>query len=224
MTNAGLRPDDVLILTKPLGVGVITTAIKRGIASAEVIDAAVRSMTFLNGRASRVALDNGATGATDVTGFGLLGHLGRMARESSVDVTIDVARVPLIDGARALAEAGAISGGAMRNVNWVDEQLDRGAVDELTVTLLADPQTSGGLVFGARRGSSRRRARSAREQRTSGGAHRPCPPRHGSPPVALTAVPHAQRAERSRGCEEARGLSVPLRSLRSWHSTTRRAG
>ena len=148
LTNAGLRPDDVLILTKPLGVGVITTAIKRGIASPEAIDAAVRSMTFLNGPASRVALDNGATGATDVTGFGLLGHLGRMARESSVDVTIDVAKVPLIDGARALAESGAISGGAMRNVNWVDEHLDRGAVDELMVTLLADPQTSGGLVFG----------------------------------------------------------------------------
>jgi selenide, water dikinase len=148
LTNAGLRPDDVLILTKPLGVGVITTAIKRGIASGEAIDAAVQSMTFLNGRASRVALDNGATGATDVTGFGLLGHLGRMARESSVDVTIDVAHVPLIDGARSLAESGAISGGAMRNVNWVDEQLDRGTVDELTVTLLADPQTSGGLVFG----------------------------------------------------------------------------
>ena len=148
LTNAGLRPDDILILTKPLGVGVITTAIKRGFASGEAIDAAVQSMTFLNGRASRVALDNGATGATDVTGFGLLGHLGRMARESSVDVTIDVAHVPLIDGARALAESGAISGGAMRNVNWVDEQLDRGTVDELTVTLLADPQTSGGLVFG----------------------------------------------------------------------------
>ena len=148
LTNAGLRPDDVLVLTKPLGVGVITTAIKRGSASPEVIGAAVRSMTFLNAKASRIALDNGATGATDVTGFGLLGHLGRMARESGVDVTIDVARVPLIDGALELAQAGAISGGAMRNVNWVDAQLDRGAVDDLTVTLLADPQTSGGLVFG----------------------------------------------------------------------------
>jgi selenide,water dikinase len=105
-------------------------------------------MTFLNARASRVALDNGATGATDVTGFGLLGHLGRMAGESAVDVTIDVGSVPLIDGARALAEAGAISGGAIRNMNWVHEQLDRGGADELTVTLLADPQTSGGLLFG----------------------------------------------------------------------------
>jgi selenide,water dikinase len=65
-------------------------------------------------------------------------------------VTIDVARVPLIDGALDLAEAVPISGGAMRNVNWVDAQLDRGPVDDLTVTLLADPQTSGGLVFGYR--------------------------------------------------------------------------
>jgi len=148
LTNAGLRAGDALILTKPLGVGVITTAIKRGIAPPEAIDAAVRSMTWLNGPAARVALDSGATGTTDVTGFGLLGHLGRMARESGVDVTIDVARVPLIDGARALAEAGAVSGGAVRNVNWVDAQLDRGTADELTVALLADPQTSGGLVFG----------------------------------------------------------------------------
>ena len=148
LTNAGLRSGDVLILTKPLGVGVITTAIKRGIAPPEAIDAAVRSMTLLNARGARVALDNGAVGATDVTGFGLLGHLGRMARESGVDVTLDVASVPLIDGARALAEAGAVSGGAVRNINWVDEHLDRGSADELTVALLADPQTSGGLVFG----------------------------------------------------------------------------
>ena len=148
LTNAGLRPGDALILTKPLGVGIITTAIKRGVATDEAIDVAVRSMTLLNARASRVALEHGATGATDVTGFGLLGHVGRMARESGVDVTIDSAGVPLLDGARALAEAGAISGGAVRNVNWVREQLDQGTVDDLTVTLLADPQTSGGLAFG----------------------------------------------------------------------------
>lgn len=148
LTNAGLRPGDALILTKPLGVGVITTAIKRGVASDDAIEVAVHSMTLLNARASRVALDHGATGATDVTGFGLLGHVGRMARESAVDVTIDSARVPLLDHARALAEAGAVSGGAMRNVNWVREQLDQGSVDDLTLALLADPQTSGGLAFG----------------------------------------------------------------------------
>jgi selenide,water dikinase len=105
-------------------------------------------MTRLNASASRIALDLGATGATDVTGFGLLGHLGRMARESSVDVTIDTTRVPLLDGVRALADAGVVSGGALRNVNWVREQLDQGSIDDLTVTLLADPQTSGGLAFG----------------------------------------------------------------------------
>ena len=77
LTNAGFRAGDVLVLTKPLGVGVITTAIKRGDAPAEVVDAAVASMTRLNDEAARVALAVGATGATDVTGFGLLGHLGR---------------------------------------------------------------------------------------------------------------------------------------------------
>jgi selenide,water dikinase len=148
LTNAGLRPGDAVILTKPLGVGVITTAIKRGVATDEAIEVAVASMTRLNAPASRVALEFGATGATDVTGFGLLGHLGRMARESGVDVAIDTARVPLLDGVRALADAGVVSGGALRNVNWVREQLDQGSIDDLTVTLLADPQTSGGLAFG----------------------------------------------------------------------------
>jgi selenide,water dikinase len=148
LTNAGLRPGDAVILTKPLGVGIITTAIKRGMASSDAIEVAVGSMTLLNAQASRIALDNGATGATDVTGFGLLGHLGRMARESWVDVTIETARVPLLDGARALAEGGAVSGGALRNVNWVRDQLDQGRVDDLMLTLLADPQTSGGLAFG----------------------------------------------------------------------------
>jgi selenide,water dikinase len=90
LTNTGLRPGDRLVLTKALGVGVITTGVKRGVAPTEVVDGAVLSMSRLNDDAARVAAANGATGATDVTGFGLLNHLGRMALESRVDVTIDV--------------------------------------------------------------------------------------------------------------------------------------
>ena len=149
LTNTGFRPGDVLVLTKPLGIGVITTAIKAGTAPDDVVHGALDCMTRLNAEAARVALDAGATGATDVTGFGLLGHLGRAVMESGVDAEIDVGAVPLLEGARALAETGSLPGGSRRNLAWVDERLDRGNHDELDVLLLADAQTSGGLVFGA---------------------------------------------------------------------------
>ena len=149
LTNTGFRPGDVLVLTTPLGIGVITTAIKAGTAPDDVVHGALDCMTRLNAEAARVALDAGATGATDVTGFGLLGHLGRAVMESGVDAEIDVGAVPLLEGARALAETGSIPGGSRRNLAWVDERLDRGNHDELDVLLLADAQTSGGLVCGA---------------------------------------------------------------------------
>ena len=148
LTNTGFRPGDAIVLTKPLGVGVITTAIKLGTASEEVVDAALACMTRLNDDAARIAVASGARGATDVTGFGLLGHLGRAAIESGIDVAIDFAAVPLLPGTRELAEAGSIPGGSRRNLEWADERLDRGGHDELDVLLLADAQTSGGLVFG----------------------------------------------------------------------------
>lgn len=148
LTNAGLRPGDALVLSKPLGVGIATTAIKRGEAPDQLIEAAVRSMSRLNDEASRVALELGATGATDVTGFGLLGHLGRMATESGVDVVVRAGDVPVLEGAAELAAAGIVPGGSRRNLDWVSPRLDREGVDDLTVLVLADAQTSGGLVFG----------------------------------------------------------------------------
>lgn len=148
LTNAGFRPGQVLVLTKPLGIGVATTAIKRGEASPALIEAAVASMTRLNARASAVALGAGATGATDVTGFGLLGHLGRAAGESGIDAVLDPAVVPVLPGVRALAESGIVPGGSRRNFDWVSPRVDVGGHDPVTVLLLADAQTSGGLVFG----------------------------------------------------------------------------
>ena len=148
LTNTGFRPGDAIVLTKPLGVGVITTAIKLGTAADVVVDAALASMTRLNDDAARIAVAAGVRGATDVTGFGLRGHLGRAAIESGVDVAIEVASVPLLPGTRELAEAGSMPGGSRRNLEWADERLDRGGFDELDVLLLADAQTSGGLVFG----------------------------------------------------------------------------
>jgi selenide,water dikinase len=149
LTNTGLRNDDVLVLTKPLGVGVITTAIKRGECPYESQVAAIESMTRSNAIAARVALESGATGATDVTGFGLLGHLGRMALESRIDVEIDTSAVPFLPGAPALAAAGVVPGGSQRNLAHVEDRLSAAGVDPDIVTLLADAQTSGGLVFGA---------------------------------------------------------------------------
>ena len=147
LTNSGYRDGDVLVLTKPIGVGVITTATKLGTASEESLAAAVGAMTRLNDDASRIALEVGATGATDVTGFGLLGHLTRAAQASGVDARVDSASVPLLTGARALCEAGASPGGTGRNLTWVEEHLDV-EVDDITLKLMADPQTSGGLLFG----------------------------------------------------------------------------
>lgn len=148
LTNAGLRPGQDLVLTKPLGVGVITTAIKADTASPVVAEAAIDSMTKLNDAASRIALAAGATGCTDVTGFGLLGHLGRMAIESSVRVTVTFDAIPFLPGAVELAAEGMMPGGSRRNLAWATAIVDPGSHDELDQLLVADAQTSGGLVFG----------------------------------------------------------------------------
>ncbi len=154
LTNRGLEPGQDLVLTKPLGVGVITTAIKAGEASSEVADAAVESMTRLNDVAARLAVAAGATGCTDVTGFGLLGHLGRMAVESGVAVAVDFDAVPFLPGAAELAAAGVVPGGSRRNLGWGRSILDAGSHDEVHQILVADAQTSGGLVFGVDPGES----------------------------------------------------------------------
>jgi selenide,water dikinase len=105
-------------------------------------------MTRLNDVAARVALEAGATGCTDVTGFGLLGHLGRMAVESRVDVLVDFESVPLLPGAAELAARGIVPGGSHRNLAAGAELLDAGDRDETDRLIIADAQTSGGLVFG----------------------------------------------------------------------------
>lgn len=148
LTNTGLRPGQDLILTKPLGVGVVTTAIKADVATADVTAAAVESMVRLNDLACAAALEAGATGCTDVTGFGLLGHLGRMTIESEVVATVEVDAIPFLPGARELAAEGIMPGGSRRNLEGGAELLDPGSRPELDQLLVADAQTSGGLVFG----------------------------------------------------------------------------
>ena len=149
LTNAGLRPGDSLVLTKALGAGVVATAMKAGQAPEEAVDAAVASMTRLNRDAAACALDAGAAGATDVTGFGLLGHLRSMATGSEVDVELVASDVPVFPGVADLVAAGFVAGGTRRNLAWASERLDAAGVDEATLIVLADAQTSGGLLFGA---------------------------------------------------------------------------
>ncbi len=148
LTNTGLRPGNALVLTKPLGTGVIAAAIKQAEARAAVVDRAVEEMTRPNEAAAAAGLRHGATAATDVTGFGLLGHGLRMAQESGVDLEISVGDVPVIEGARELAALGVVPGGTERNLDWVSDSLDTGNAGEVAVTLLADAQTSGGLLLG----------------------------------------------------------------------------
>jgi selenide,water dikinase len=148
LTNSGLEAGQDLILTKPLGIGVLTTAIKAGKATEEQVAAAVESMTRINDVAVRVALACGATGCTDVTGFGLMGHLGRMALESGVVAAVDFDAVPFLPGAVDFASDGIMPGGSRRNLEWGAEFLDPGDHGEVDRLLIADAQTSGGLIFG----------------------------------------------------------------------------
>jgi selenide,water dikinase len=146
LTNAGARAGDVLVLTKPLGTGLVATAVKRGIADPGAESAAVASMSTLNRDASRAALAVGARCATDVTGFGLLGHASHVARASGVTLAFDAAALPSLPGARAAWEAGARTGGAERNAAFIEAHVAWGAVDPFLRALCVDPQTSGGLL------------------------------------------------------------------------------
>jgi len=148
LKNSEFRENDLVILTKKLGIGVITTAIKKQESTQEATEAAITSMLRLNDQAAKIAIEVGATGATDVTGFGLLGHLGRAAQESKVNIEIDVSEVPLLPDARKLALAGNLPGGSQRNLEWIEDRVDASSVEDIDVHLLADAQTSGGLVFG----------------------------------------------------------------------------
>jgi selenide,water dikinase len=148
MTIDRAAPGDRLILTKPVGTGVIATAVKRGAPPPEVVQAAVASMTELNAEASQAALAAAVIAATDVTGFGLLGHLHRMLAASGAAATVTAGAVPLLPAARDLAAAGFVSGGTRANTARISPfvNLDPAIPDDLAV-LLYDAQTSGGLLL-----------------------------------------------------------------------------
>jgi selenide,water dikinase len=146
--NSTAQPGDALILTKPIGTGIIATAIKKDAAPPDVVAAAVTAMRTLNRGAAEAMTAVGVSAATDVTGFGLLGHLRGMARASGVAATVHASSVPVLPGARALAEAGHVPGGTRRNQQDTEADVSFAAdVDPVTRLLLADAQTSGGLLI-----------------------------------------------------------------------------
>lgn len=146
LTNAGARPGDILLLTKPLGTGILSTALKAGQAPNGALDEAARSMASLNARAAAAAVRHGAHAATDITGFGLIGHALGVARESRVTLEFRAADLPLFPAALALAERFQ-SGGLQANRRHFESALTYGTpLDEAHKALLFDPQTSGGLL------------------------------------------------------------------------------
>lgn len=148
LRNVGAKAGDRLLLTKPLGAGVATTAIKRGVAPLDLVERVVAQMATLNRAAGEILAGSGKVHAlTDVTGFGLLGHAWEMARGSGCGVRLRAGAIPVLEGVRPLAEAGVFPGGSKANLAWVAPHVAfEDAVDATTRLLLADAQTNGGLL------------------------------------------------------------------------------
>jgi selenide,water dikinase len=148
MTNAAVQPGDLLVLTKPLGTGIVATAIKKGLASATAIAAATLSMASLNREGAEVARAHDLRALTDVTGFGLLGHLSEMGRASGVSLELWYDRLPFLPEVTDLAQAGVVPGGTRRNLEFAGEWTAfLGELEEWQRLLVADAQTSGGLIL-----------------------------------------------------------------------------
>jgi len=145
--NSTMRPGDRLVITKPLGLGILTTAVKARRATAAQLELAVQTMTQLNAGASEAMLEVGVSACTDVTGFGLLGHLHIALDGSGASALLDASAVPLLPGTLQLAEAGVVPSGTRENHRFVSGSVDWGGLSESEQLVLADAQTSGGLLI-----------------------------------------------------------------------------
>jgi selenide, water dikinase len=164
--NVGVQEGDTLILTKPLGTGIITTALKKGKAGEESVEQAVRSMTTLNATASNVMRKFAVHACSDITGFGILGHGLGMASGSGVTMVIESAKLPLLQGATHLAEKGYITGGCKRNREFLQDKISiEKSIREGLVEVALDPQTSGGLLIAV---ASRHASQLLEELKSSG--------------------------------------------------------
>lgn len=148
VANSGAHVGDKLILTKPLGTGIISTAVKRGLATAEEADAAIKAMTTLNKTAAEAMVRFEAHAATDITGFGLGGHAYEMANASKVSIEITFGRLKILPGAISHAKAGALTGGANANRQYLEEKIEfASSLEKYAQDIVFDPQTSGGLLI-----------------------------------------------------------------------------
>ena len=148
ISNAGAKAGDSLVLTKPIGTGIITTAIKRNLVEEDIVKKVVKIMAFLNRYASESMLDAGANACTDITGFGLLGHLCELIQASKVGAKIHLSNVPVIEPAYQLAQEKIVPGGTLSNLKFITEKTDWGkGISEEEKLILSDAQTSGGLLI-----------------------------------------------------------------------------
>jgi selenide,water dikinase len=147
LTNDSARPGDALVLTKPLGTGILTTAVKSGKLAPNDIAPAIASMRALNRDAAGAAIEAGIRCATDVTGFGVLGHASHIARASGVTLAVRISALPVLPGTREAIAYGRGTGGADRNAAWLETLVDWGPASDADRGLLVDPQTSGGLLL-----------------------------------------------------------------------------
>jgi selenide,water dikinase len=148
ITNSNAQPGDKLILTKPLGTGIIATAVKRGVADSVAMKESAKSMSTLNKLAANVMLKIGVNAATDVTGFGLLGHLSELCEASSVSAKIEYAELTLLPSVKEIAGKGIVPGGTKRNLDFIKGKvLFSNNLDDIDKLLCADAQTSGGLLI-----------------------------------------------------------------------------
>lgn len=152
LSNSSAKPGDVLILTKPLGSGILNTALKRGIATQKNMEDVYEVMVYLNKYAMDIASGFNINSCTDITGFGLLGHLYEMASGSNVSIRVHYGNINIIDGTEDFAKMGIIPGGAYRNKDYVkDNVVFDGSMEEYKKDILFDPQTSGGLILSVSR-------------------------------------------------------------------------
>jgi selenide,water dikinase len=151
LTKGGARPGDRLILTKPLGTGILNTALKADLLEPAAVQMVIDQMTALNKAAAEIMSELGAHAATDITGFGLIGHAAEMAALGEVGFKISFQAIPLMDGARQWAEAGLVPGGAYSNREYREDLLDMNLplVKDWMLDVIFDPQTSGGLLIAA---------------------------------------------------------------------------
>lgn len=147
VTNRGAKKGDLLVLTKPIGTGILSTALKGKLLDRETTRCLITTMEKLNKRASELMMEIGVNGCTDITGFGLLGHCIEMARASKVTIKLFKDKIPLLPRVYDFASMGIVPAGGRRNINYCDKLLEKGNTDAITLDILADPQTSGGLLI-----------------------------------------------------------------------------